>query len=76
MFDHLLLRCQNFICALLNGSGLPFQQLFLLLRHHADVHLVLRHDVELTVAVVLVLREGYHQVSNVHTCSPGACISF
>ncbi len=27
-------------------------------RHHADVHLVLRHDVELTVAIVLILREG------------------
>ena len=58
MFDHLLLRCQNFVRALLNGSGLPFQKLFLLLRHHADVHLVLRHDVELIVAVELILREG------------------
>ncbi len=58
MFDHLLLRFQNFIRALLNDSGLPFQELFLLLRHHADAHLVLRHDDELIVAVELILREG------------------
>jgi hypothetical protein len=58
MFNHLILRCQHFIRTRLNDSGLLFHQLFLLLRHHTDVHLVLRHDVELTVAVVLILGEG------------------